>query len=111
MMSINGCAKAWKKVCNCYDETRDENNPCVTMQKIVDELGMEQTREVFATVAKIKEHDGRISAYNRKQLENVVVNPECLINGNPIMYAGLDHIHTAHIDNLITELVKILNNA
>lgn len=28
-------------------------------------------------------------------------------SGNPIIYAGLDNIHTAHINQLITELRKI----
>lgn len=28
-------------------------------------------------------------------------------SGNPVIYAGLDDIHTAHINQLITELRKL----
>lgn len=106
MMTPKECAEAWKTVIKCYDETRVTNNPKVTIEKITEILGIENTKEVFATVAKIKQHDGRIYGENRKYMESITVNPECVIqrNGNPMIYSGLDHIHTAHINNLITQL-------
>lgn len=39
-------------------------------------------------------------------MESISVNPDSVVYecGNPMIYAGLDHIHTSHINNLITEL-------
>lgn len=109
-MTPKECAKAWKEVLRIYDETR-ETTPRTTMDKIVESLGIEKTKEVFATVAAIKKHDGRIYGDNRKYMDSISINPECVERkfGNPMIYAGLDDIHTAHINQLITELRRILN--
>lgn len=105
-MTPKECAECWKTVCRCYDETIEKNNPKVTMYKIVETLGTEKAKEVFAAVSQIKKGDGRIYGENRRYMESIPVNPECVDwkHGNPMIYAGLDHIHTAHISNLITEL-------
>ncbi len=107
MMTSKECAEAWETVIKCYDETRVEN-PKITMKRIIDTIGVEKTKEVFATVAKIKQHDGRIYGENRKYMESITINPESVErkSENPMIYTGLDHIHTTHIDNLITELRK-----
>lgn len=105
MMTSKECMEAWKKVVQIYNETRG-TTPEVTMNKIIDSLGVENTKEVFATVAAIKEHDGRIYGENRKYMDSIPVNPESVEwnYSNPMRYAGLDDIHPAHINQLITEL-------
>lgn len=109
MLSSKECAGAWKSVVKCYRETIDSNNPELTMETIINLLGFETTEEVFATVSKIKENDGRIYGENRKYMESVPVNVESTAYGyeNQVMYSGLDDIHTAHINNLISELRKL----
>lgn len=81
------------------------------MSEIVQSFGLKKTKEVFATVAAIKKHDGRIYGKNREYMNSIPVdskNVEWRI-GNPVIYAGLDDIHTTHIDQLITELRKLDN--
>ncbi|MBS5368957.1 MAG: hypothetical protein KHY19_05795 [Coprobacillus cateniformis] len=108
MMTTYACAKVWKEVVRIYNETR-ETNPKTTMDRIIEWLGTDNTKEVFATIAAIKKHDGRISHINREYVNCIPVNPRCMEYNcnNPILYAGLDDIHMAHIDQLITELRKI----
>ena len=71
----------------------------------------EKTKEVFATVAAIKKHDGRIYGKNREYMNSIPVDSEIVEwrSGNPVVYAGLDDIHTTHINQLITELRKLDN--
>lgn len=40
-------------------------------------------------------------------MDSISVNPESVacVSGNPMRYTGLDHIHTAHINNLISVLL------
>lgn len=106
MMTPKECAQAWKAVCGIYKDTIEENRPNKTMGEIVRSLGKEKTKEVFATVCKIKKHDGRIYGTNRKYMESIPVNPDSVKweRENPMIYAGLDTIHPTHINNLITEL-------
>lgn len=102
------CKEAWQKVVKCYNETIEENNPEVTLKRIVRELTLAKTKEIFAVISAIKKHDGRIYGTNREYMNNIPFNPACSewVAENPIRYAGLDDIHTAHIDNIITELRK-----
>lgn len=106
MMKPKQCAENWKAVCCIYESTISENKPKATMSKIIETLGIEATKEVFATVSAIKKHDGRIYGRNRDYMNSISVNPDSLNweFGNPMIYAGLDDIHPAHINNLITEL-------
>lgn len=109
MLTPNKCREAWDLILKIYDETISQNNPRNTMDRIIEILGLERTKEVFAVVAAIKKHDGRIYGRNRDFANSIPYNEECTqrIFGNPMIYSGLDHIHTAHINNLITELRKI----
>ena len=108
MMTTYQCAKVWKEVVRIYNETR-ETNPKTTMNQIIEWLGIDNTKEVFATIATIKKYDGRISHINREYTNSIPVNRLCIrpLRDNPVIYAGLDDIHMAHIDQLITELRKI----
>lgn len=108
MMNANEIATAWKEIVRIYNNTR-EINPPATMCEIIHKFGVKQTEEVFATVAAIKKHDGRIYGKNREYMDSITVDSENVEwkRGNPIRYAGLDDIHTAHINQLITELRKL----
>ena len=108
MMNGTEAREAWQKVCEIYDATREENRPAVTIQAIIKELGIEKTREVFAVISKIKKNDGRIYGRNREFMDSIPTDPSISewSRENPMLHAGLDHIHTAHISNLITELRK-----
>lgn len=72
-------------------------------------LGYEQAIETFAVIAAIKIHDGRIYGANRDWMNSVSYNPEAAVRSreNPVIYAGLDDIHTAHINQIITALRKM----
>ena len=104
MMTQKECVNAWNKVIECYDKTC-ENGPKATVMAAVDELGMEKTQEVFATIAKIKQRDGRISDINKKAMENIPVNQDNCKRGhdNLMISAKLDYIHPARIDQMLTE--------
>ena len=106
MLNSRECAEAWMQVNKIYDETISYNNPKITMTEIIAVLGKPVTTEVFATVAEIKKYDGRITPMNRKRLVGTEINPENAKweRGNRMLYADIDHIHTSHINNLLTEL-------
>ncbi len=108
-MTREVCASIWKTVITCYQKTIEINNPAITMAEIVNTIGLDNTKEIFATVSKIKEHDGRIYGANREYMNSIAINPDNVVweSSNPLIYAGLDEIHTAHINNLITELRRL----
>lgn len=107
-MNDKKCADLWRKIVSIYKETC-ETNPNATMNRIIEEIGLEDTKEVFATVAAIKKHDGRIYGANREYMNSIPVNSDNVVQSseNKMIYAGLDDIHTAHINQLITELRRI----
>ena len=102
-------AEVWKDICHVYDKTRPANSPAVTMSDIILRHSREKALETFAAVTKFKKYDGRIYGSNRERMEAIATAPELTeyTHGNPLIDTGLmDHIHTAHINNLITELLK-----
>lgn len=111
-MNSKEIASAWKEIVRIYNATR-EKTPTVTMCEIIHKYGVKQTEEVFATIAAIKKHDGRIYGANRDYMNSIRVDNANVKwgSGNPVMYAGLDDIHTTHINQLITELRKLDNKA
>lgn len=112
MMNAKEIADIWKEVVNIYNNTMEDNSPEKTMSDIISRFGLEKTKEVFATVAAIKKHDGRIYGKNREYMNSIPVDPQIIEwrSGNPVVYAGLDDIHTTHINQLITELRKLYCN-
>ena len=107
MTDLVEIAKVWNGIIETYKETIPQNNPKVTVTAIYKKFGKEKVNEAFATVVEIKKHDGRISSWNRKKLSSIPVNPNCTVWDrmlNPMLRTDLDYIHTAHIDNMITEL-------
>lgn len=107
-MNAKEIANAWKEIVRIYKETRN-TSPETTMNEIVGVFGITKTKEVFATVSAIKKHDGRIYGKNREYMNGIPVDSEIVEwrSGNPVIYAGLDDIHTTHINQLITELRKL----
>jgi len=108
MMNAKEIANAWKEIVRIYNKTR-EQSPTATMCEIIHKFGVKQTEEVFATIAAIKKHDGRIYGANRDYMNSIPIDNEIVEwrSGNPVIYAGLDDIHTTHINQLITELRKL----
>ena len=107
MMNAKEIANIWKEVVKIYNNTRENNLPEKTMEEIIRKFGLEKTKEVFATVAAIKKHDGRIYGKNREYMNSIPVDSEIVEwrSGNPVVYAGLDDIHTTHINQLIPSVV------
>lgn len=107
-MTLKETAEVWKQIVSIYKETR-ETDPETTVKEIIHTVGFEKAREAFATVAAIKKHDGRIYGENRKYMDSIPVDPKAVERTyrNPVLYAGLDDIHTTHINQMITELRKV----
>ena len=97
----------WLIIRECYDETR-ESSPAETLKIILNRIGEDACLQTFATIAEIKKDDGRISPTNRAFLRPYFLNEKAAEwdIGNP--FTGLDHIHTTHIDQLISELAKAI---
>ena len=106
MMNANEIAETWKEIVKIYNETREIAPPEGTMCDIIHKFGIKKTEEVFATIAAIKKYDGRIYGKNRDYMNSIPVDSQIVEwrSGNPVIYAGLDDIHTAHINQLIAEL-------
>lgn len=107
MMNANEIAETWKEIVKIYNDTREF--PEGTLCNIIHKFSVKKTEEVFATVAAIKKYDGRIYGKNRDYMNSIPVDSQIIEwrSGNPVIYAGLDDIHTAHINQLITELRKL----
>lgn len=105
MMNAKEIANVWKEIVKISNETR-EATPKTTINEIIDKFGMENTKEVFATVSAIKKHDGRIYGNNRDYMNSIPTDPQITEwrSGNPVIYSGLDDIHTTRINQMITEL-------
>ena len=110
LLSPEECAIVWQKIVRCYKISVEKNeNPTDTVERILKAVGdKDRVLQTFATVAQIKKHDGRIYGKNREFMVNYPVNEAATIwdSSNPLIRAGLDDIHTTHINQLITELIK-----
>ena len=107
MTDLAEIAKTWDGIVDIYKAIISQNNPKFTVTQIYNKFGKQKANEAFATIAEIKKHDGRISQRNRKRLSSIPVNPDCAVWDrmiNPMIGVDLNYIHTAHIDNMITEL-------
>ena len=104
----NEIAKNWKVIVRIYNSSKTMP-PDNTAKIIIETLGYDQAVETFAVIAAIKIHDGRIYGANRDWMNSVSYNPEAAVwsRENPVIYAGLDEIHTAHINQIITALRKM----
>ena len=104
-MTRNEIKDSWDKIITVYKETE---RPDYCIQRILEEMDLEKALETFAAITQIKSHDGRIYGKNREEMEKISIDKNCLKweHGNPLVYKGLDEIHPAHINKLITELLK-----
>ena len=109
LMNPTQVAESWKEIVSIYENTVHKNKPALTMENIIFCLDFIKARETFAVIAAFKKNDGRISPSNRAYITSIPFDYKCLNinNYNPIIYSGIDRIHTAHIDNLISELRKL----
>lgn len=108
MTEANRIATIWVDICHIFDTTR-ETNPQTTMKAILDKYSLQEVAETFAAVTKYKKHDGRIYGKNREEMERITTEPILSehSHANPLLETcKLDYIHTAHINQLITELRK-----
>ena len=110
MMNGKECADKWKMIVSAYKENirSGDSRPDNTMDRILDVMDVESAHTAFAAVAAVKSYDGRISPRNRNFLAEASIPDECRKwdHSNPMVYAGIDEIHMAHVDNLVTELRK-----
>ena len=99
----------WKEVIiPAYDATIEygshgvTGNPVKTIDRILDECTKDELKEVLGVVAHIKFWDERFSKKNREWLYEAVSEAPA---DDRTWYewsglSDLDHIHTAHLDNL-----------
>lgn len=109
MLNKSELAANWKQIVAIYRKTIEFNNPEFTVKKITEALGIEASVETFAVVTRLKKNDGRISGENRNFMNRIMVDEDAVKweRGNPMIYTGLDDIHTSHVNNLITEIRKL----
>ena len=91
----------WKEICSIYDKTRD-TTPEKTIVRIIHTVGLEGALETFAAITQLKSGDGRIYGKNREEMEKIDIDPIALEHSHSNPLSDLDHIHTAHINQLIT---------
>lgn len=111
MLDSKQCSEKWKIICQIFDQAR-QGTPEETAQNIVNSIGINDSLEVLAVVSKLKEHDGRIYGNNRIRMSAIETDPIASdwVAGNYMRYANIDHIHPTHINQIITELLKIHDN-
>ncbi len=99
-------AEVWAAVNDLYKNRPDGAKPSELIKVVLNRFGELLVVETFAAVAQLKKGDGRIYGKNREWTDSMTVVPEALKwdPRNPLIRAGVDEIHTANINVLITEL-------
>lgn len=110
MFKATDYAKVWERVNWIYKNRTEESKPADLLKEVRGEFGDPLVVETFAAVAQLKHYDGRIYGMNRKWTDSIEVNPDAIKwdYDNPLIRAGVDDIHTANVNLLITELRKEL---
>lgn len=110
MFKARDYAEVWGIVNGIYKNRTEESKPADPIEEIRGLFGDPLVVETFAAVAQLKHYDGRIYGRNRKWTDSIEVDPEAIKwdYDNPLVRAGVDDIHTANVDLLITELRKEL---
>ena len=103
-MDIKDFRERWNKVISIYGEDRADGRitPQQTAERIILNIGLTNAKECFATVARLKAHDGRIYGANREWSKSYKVNTDILSREARWMLPDLDAIHTTHIDQIMT---------
>lgn len=102
-MELRECVKSWECVLFCYEKT---TTPGECVEEIKKVLGIDKALEVFATVVRLHEGDGRIENSRRLLVNTVPVNPDACILGSDMCYAGIDKIHMSHVDTILSGLLR-----
>lgn len=101
------CARYWATIVKIYKTHEYNDSPKTTVEKVIEEIGSQNMLYALASISAFKKSDGRISGKNRIWMEEIVKSlPDDIAersHSNP-MFANLDEIHTAHIDQLIAYL-------
>ena len=107
MINAKETAIIWKEVQNVFDDTW-HLTPKDTIDELLKKYDLQQLKETFAAVTKFKKYDGRIYGRNRSEMEKIPTDPLCEVfsHENPLLGTGLDNIHTTHINQMITELLR-----
>ncbi len=105
-MTAKECADNWRRIVEIFWET-EGSTPEVAVSRIVAEIGRDDAFVVFSTIAHIKDHDGRIYGRNRNIMDQTPYVKDAVewVSGNPMLRAGVDKIHTAHINQMIGALI------
>lgn len=100
----------WQDIIRIYNNTA-VLTPKDTVDEILRQYSLEDTIYTFAVISAIKKYDGRIYGDNRKFMDSISIDPIYteMTMENPMKGSGLDDIHTAHINQMITELRKLEN--
>ena len=118
-MDKQRAAHVWKDIIlPAYDETVEytrfgaTGDPKKTIKAALEKgTTPDEIRSVLAVIAKIKEDDGRFSASNRRWLYEAL--PEgpadwyAWYTGWGVAMGDLDHIHTAHLDGLVSAMRRL----
>lgn len=113
MISTKEMDAVWADIVKAYRDTM-LLTPRDTVDRILKERDYDVVVETFSAVTRLKKGDGRICRRNRAWMESIPVMPECYdwidpANHRTYRLHGLDDIHTAHIDQLISELYELAN--
>lgn len=74
MMNSKTACKIWKDLVSIYKKDVGNGTPKATVKKLIDKWGLWNTKQIFAIITAIKEHDGRISVENREKLSQIPVD-------------------------------------
>lgn len=110
MYNANEYAKVWNAVVNSFKNRTNTEKPMDLIMDILTDYPEDLVVETFAAVAQIKKYDGRIYGRNRDWMDSIAVDPVAVEwdRSNPMLRTDLDYIHTAHINQLITELRAVI---
>lgn len=100
-------ADEWNLLKEAYDETRGQD-PKKTLEVLQDVLdgNLDILKITLSAYAAIRKHDGRISEKNREYYKEAPTLPDAVKweSGNPVISMGLDDIHPANVDQIMTAL-------
>ena len=96
MMEPKKFASNWKVIIDKYLES---SNPKEAAENIVKEIGEDAAKETFAIFCAIKKDDGRLTMRNKLPYHKFTGTED----KNRYVYecAGLDKIHSAHVNQII----------
>lgn len=88
-----------------FDDRNHSSSPEITANRIVSEIGLQESLETFSVVCALKKHDGRIYGNNRNTMNQISFDPNCM----NYRFQQMDDIHSTHINQILTYLIKELN--